>query len=50
MYLAEKPLVNNPMVVGEWPWYILGFEILGLVHILIFIMDIENLDRFLTSI
>ena len=36
MYLAEKPLVNNPMVVGEWPWYILGFEILGLVHILIF--------------
>ena len=36
MYLAEKPLVNNPMVLGEWPWYILGFEILGLVHILIF--------------
>ena len=36
MYLAEKPLVNNPMVVGEWPWYILGFEILGLLHILIF--------------
>ena len=36
MYLAEKPLVNNPMVVGEWPWYILGFEVLGLIHILIF--------------
>ena len=36
MYLAEKPLVNNPMVVGEWPWYILGFEFLGLIHILIF--------------
>tara|TARA_B100000575_G_scaffold291795_1_gene298549 strand:+ start:88 stop:780 length:693 start_codon:yes stop_codon:yes gene_type:complete len=36
MYLAEKPIVNNPMVIGEWPWYIIGFEILGLVHILIF--------------
>ena len=36
MYLAEKPMVNNPMVFGEWPWYIIGFEILGLVHILIF--------------
>ena len=36
MYLAEKPMVNNPMVIGEWPWYIIGFEILGLVHILIF--------------
>ena len=36
MYLAEKPMVNNPMVIGEWPWYIIGFEILGLFHILIF--------------
>ena len=36
MYLTEKPLVNNPMIIGDWPWYILGFEILGLIHILIF--------------
>tara|TARA_X000000950_G_C13864646_1_gene640205 strand:+ start:678 stop:1370 length:693 start_codon:yes stop_codon:yes gene_type:complete len=36
MYLTEKPLVENPMIVGSWPWYILGFEILGLIHIFIF--------------
>ena len=36
MYLTEKPLVNNPMIIGEWPWYIIGFEILGLIHILLF--------------
>tara|TARA_A100001011_G_scaffold236297_1_gene244270 strand:- start:330 stop:1022 length:693 start_codon:yes stop_codon:yes gene_type:complete len=36
MYLTEKPLAKNPMIVGEWPWYILGFEILGLIHILLF--------------
>ena len=36
MYLVQKPLVNNPMIIGEWPWYILGFEIMGLIHILIF--------------
>jgi len=36
MYLADRPLVNNPMIVGEWPWYILGFEILGFIHIYIF--------------
>lgn len=36
MYLTEKPLVNNPMIIGEWPWYILGFEFLGLIHILLF--------------
>ena len=36
MYLVEKPLVENPMIIGEWPWYILGFEIMGLIHILLF--------------
>ena len=23
MYLKEKPLVNNPFLIGEWPFYIL---------------------------
>ena len=36
MYLAERPLVRNPMIIGYWPWYILGFEFLGFVHIYIF--------------
>lgn len=36
MYLNEKPLVNNPMIIGEWPWYILGFELVGIIHIFIF--------------
>tara|TARA_S200000501_G_scaffold78765_1_gene70554 strand:- start:1035 stop:1727 length:693 start_codon:yes stop_codon:yes gene_type:complete len=36
MYLSNQPLANNPMIVGSWPWYILGFEILGFIHIYIF--------------
>ena len=36
MYLAERPLAKNPMIVGDWPWYILGFEFLGFIHIYIF--------------
>ena len=36
MYLAARPLANNPMIVGDWPWYILGFEFLGFMHIYIF--------------
>ncbi len=36
MYLAERPLVKNPMIAGDWPWYILGFEFLGFIHIYIF--------------
>jgi len=33
MYLLERPSVTSPMIIGNWPWYILGFEILGIVHI-----------------
>lgn len=36
MYLAARPLAKNPMIVGDWPWYILGFEFLGFMHIYIF--------------
>jgi len=35
MYLSKRPLVNNPMIIGEWPWYVFGFEAIGLIHILI---------------
>ncbi len=35
MYLSEKPSVNNPLLLGEWPWYILDFEIIGLLHFFI---------------
>lgn len=32
MYLAEKPKVSNPLLIGEWPVYILGLEFAALVH------------------
>ena len=35
MYLCEKPIVNNPFILGEWPWYILILEAVGLLHFLI---------------
>ena len=27
MYLAEPPQVKNPLVIGPWPYYIIGFEV-----------------------
>ena len=35
MYICEKPIVDNPFVIGEWPWYFLGLELAGLLHFLI---------------
>lgn len=34
MYLAQKPIVDNPFIIGEWPWYILVLEVVGVLHAL----------------
>lgn len=36
MYLSSPPLVNNPLIMGDWPWYILVFEGLALAHFFLF--------------
>jgi hypothetical integral membrane protein (TIGR02206 family) len=36
MYLRERPLVDNPFILGEWPWYVVGFELLALLHFVLF--------------
>jgi hypothetical integral membrane protein (TIGR02206 family) len=36
MYLAEPPVVDNPLIMGKWPWYILVFEALALIHFFAF--------------
>ncbi|MAR99005.1 MAG: TIGR02206 family membrane protein [Formosa sp.] len=40
MYLAEPPQVNNPLVIGQWPIYILWFE----VFVIIFLIILYNLS------
>lgn len=36
MYLSEPPVVDNPLIMGPWPWYILVFEALALIHFFAF--------------
>ncbi|MEY3432397.1 MAG: hypothetical protein RL131_333 [Bacteroidota bacterium] len=36
MYLSTPPIVENPLIVGPWPWYILVFEALALLHFFVF--------------
>jgi uncharacterized membrane protein YwaF len=28
-FICRKPGGTSPFLMGEWPWYILGFELLG---------------------
>ena len=35
MFLLSKPLASNPLIFGDWPYYILFVQLIGLLHILI---------------
>ena len=35
MYICQKPHVDSPFLFGEWPWYILSLEVIGLLMMLI---------------
>ena len=35
MYLAEPPQVKNPLVIGEWPYYVLWFEVFMVLLLLV---------------
>ena len=35
MYLKAKPIVDNPLLIGEWPYYILALQLIALLHIYI---------------
>ena len=36
MYLSHKPEVENPFVIGDWPYYIIILELVALVHFVLF--------------
>ena len=31
MFLLSPPEVANPLIAGEWPWYIINISIIGLI-------------------
>ena len=36
IYLCHPPIAENPLIIGEWPWYLVGFQFAAMAHILIF--------------
>jgi uncharacterized membrane protein YwaF len=31
-FLLSPPAVNNPLIIGPWPWYLVGIDALMLGH------------------
>ena len=45
MYLAEKPIADNPFIIGDWPWYILALEFVAVAHFyLVFIICTKKIN------
>ena len=36
MYTRIKPVVDNILIIGEYPYYYIGFEIFGFLNIMLF--------------
>lgn len=45
MYLCARPEVNNPLVIGAWPWYIVNILAIGWVLMLIAALPMQWLHR-----
>lgn len=37
MYLRHRPLANNPFLIGEWPYYLIGLQAAALLHFFLII-------------
>lgn len=45
IYLCERPIANNPLLIGEWPLYLIGFEIFGFINIYLFYLLFTALQK-----
>ncbi len=45
MYLNSKPKAENPFLIGDWPWYILGLEFVIFVFLLIIYLPFVFLNK-----
>ena len=32
LFMAEKPIISNPFLIGEWPWYLIILEFASLLN------------------
>ena len=45
IYTRIKPIVDNPLIIGDWPYYYIGFEILAVANIILFYYMFRKLTK-----
>ncbi len=45
IYLCQRPLADNPLVMGPWPYYLIGFQVFGLIHIYLLYLLFRYLQK-----
>jgi hypothetical integral membrane protein (TIGR02206 family) len=45
IYLCERPLAENPLIQGEWPYYLISFQIGALIHIVLFSIIFQYIQK-----
>ena len=45
MYLCEKPIVENPLVIGDWPYYIIFIELIALINFWLLYQPVKLLKK-----
>ena len=45
MYLFAKPITDNPLLIGDWPYYIIGVEVIALVNFWLLYQPIKLLKK-----
>lgn len=45
MYVNTKPVADNPLLIGDWPFYIFALELVALVHFYIIYIAFHGFKR-----
>ena len=45
IYLMKPPEAENPFIIGQWPYYIIGLQVVGFVHIILIYYVFNNYNK-----
>lgn len=49
IFLCAPPLAPNPLLVGSWPYYLIGFLVFGFINISLFYLIFEKWGKWLDA-